>query len=160
MSASKKISYRNLPQLLLKAREELLCNFRPILTSFGLTETQWRIIRTLSEQEQLEPREICEYCNILSPSLAGILARMEDMGLVIRTRFPDDQRRVQVKLTERSEQLVSEIAPLIEEQYHYIEDAFGLELIQQLYAVIDKVINAERKPIKRVKLKNATTEPK
>lgn len=158
MTASRKISYRNLPQLLMKAREELLCNFRPVLNHFGLTETQWRIIRCLSEREQLEPREICEICHILSPSLAGILARMEDMGLIQRSRFPDDQRRVMVRLTAHSENLVNEIAPLVEEQYHYIEEVFGKELIKQLYEVIDKLISGEHKPIKRVSLPPAKTK--
>jgi len=149
---SRKLAYRNLPQLFLKAREELLCHFRPIISHFGLTEQQWRILRTLSEMEQLEPREICELCHILSPSMTGVLSRMEEMGLVTRTRVPEDQRRVIVRLTRKSEQLVSELGPLIEAQYRVIEQAFGPELIQQLYEVMDKVIVAERGPIPRVAL--------
>ena len=149
---SRKLAYRNLPQLFLKAREELLCHFRPIITHFGLTEQQWRILRTLSEMEQLEPREICELCHILSPSMTGVLSRMEDMGLVTRERMPEDQRRVIVRLTPKSEQLVSELGPLIVEQYKIIEKAFGPELIHQLYEVMDKVIAAERGPIPRIAL--------
>ena len=68
----RKLAYRNLPQLFLRAREELLCHFRPIITHFGLTEQQWRILRTVNETGQLEPREICEICQILSPSLTGV----------------------------------------------------------------------------------------
>ena len=86
---SKRLAYRNLPHLFLKAREELLCHFRPIITHFGLTEQQWRILRTLDEKEQLEPREICELCHILSPSLTGVLARMETIGLVTRLMKDD-----------------------------------------------------------------------
>lgn len=149
---SRKLAYRNLPQLFLKAREELLCHFRPIISHFGLTEQQWRILRTLSEMEQLEPREICELCHILSPSMTGVLSRMEEMGLVTRTRVPEDQRRVIVRLTRKSEKLVAELGPLIEAQYRVIEQAFGPELIQQLYEVMDKVIVAERGPIPRVTL--------
>ena len=149
---SRKLAYRNLPQLFLKAREELLCHFRPIISHFGLTEQQWRILRTLGEMEQLEPREICELCHILSPSMTGVLSRMEEMGLVTRTRMPEDQRRVIVRLTRKSEQLVAELGPLIEAQYRVIEQAFGPELIQQLYEVMDKVIFAERGPIQRVAL--------
>ncbi|WP_153130307.1 homoprotocatechuate degradation operon regulator HpaR [Dechloromonas hortensis] len=149
---SRKLAYRNLPQLFLKAREELLCHFRPIISHFGLTEQQWRILRTLSEMEQLEPREICELCHILSPSMTGVLSRMEEMGLVTRTRVPEDQRRVIVRLTRKSEQLVSELGPLIEAQYRVIEQAFGPELIRQLYEVMDKVIVAERGPIQRIAL--------
>ena len=149
---SRKLAYRNLPQLFLKAREELLCHFRPIISHFGLTEQQWRILRTLSEMEQLEPREICEICHILSPSMTGVLSRMEEMNLVTRERMPEDQRRVIVRLTPKSEQLVSELGPLIVEQYKVIEQAFGPELIQELYEVMDKVIAAERGPISRVAL--------
>lgn len=149
---SRKLAYRNLPQLFLKAREELLCHFRPIISHFGLTEQQWRILRTLSEMEQLEPREICEICHILSPSMTGVLSRMEEMNLVTRERMPEDQRRVLVRLTPKSEQLVSELGPLIVEQYKIIEQAFGPELIKELYEVMDRVIVAERGPIPRIEL--------
>lgn len=149
---SRKLAYRNLPQLFLKAREELLCHFRPIISHFGLTEQQWRILRTLSEMEQLEPREICEICHILSPSMTGVLSRMEEMNLVTRERMPEDQRRVIVRLTPKSEQLVSELGPLIVDQYKIIEQAFGPDLIKELYEVLDRVIAAERGPISRVKL--------
>lgn len=149
---SRKLAYRNLPQLFLRAREELLCHFRPIISHFGLTEQQWRILRALSEHEQLEPREICEICHILSPSLAGVLARMEEMGLVTRTRMAEDQRRVSVRLTAKSEALVAELGPLVEAQYRIIEEAFGPELIGELYKIMDRVIAVGASPIKRVEL--------
>jgi homoprotocatechuate degradation regulator HpaR len=149
---SRKLPYRNLPQLFLKAREELLCHFRPLISHFGLTEQQWRILRTLREMEQLEPREICEICHILSPSMTGVLSRMEEMNLVTRERMPEDQRRVIVRLTPKSEQLVAELGPLIVEQYKVIEQAFGPDLIKELYEVMDRVIAAERGPISRVTL--------
>jgi homoprotocatechuate degradation regulator HpaR len=147
-----KLAYRNLPQLFLRAREELLCHFRPIITHFGLTEQQWRILRAISEYDQLEPREICEICQILSPSLTGVLSRMEDVGLITRTRMEEDQRRVIVRITPKAEKLVAELGPLIVEQYKIIENAFGSELIAELYTVMDKVIAAEKTPIPRVKL--------
>ena len=149
---SKKLAYRNLPQLFLKAREELLCHFRPIISHFGLTEQQWRILRTLDEKGQLEPREICELCHILSPSLAGVLSRMETVGLVARARMPGDQRRVIVRLTPKSERLVAELGPLIVAQYQIIEQALGPELIKQLYTVMDQLIAVERGPIARIAL--------
>ncbi len=140
----RRISYRNLPQLFLKAREELLGHFRPIINHFGLTEQQWRILRTLSEHEQLEPREICEICHILSPSLAGVLARMDDLGVVIRSRMPEDQRRVLVRLSPKGEAIVAQMAPLVQAQYRLLEDALGKELIQEVYQVVDKLLIAQQ----------------
>jgi len=84
--------------------------------------------------------------------MTGVLSRMEEMGLVSRTRMPEDQRRVIVRLTPKSEQLVSELGPLIVEQYKIIEQAFGPELIKELYEVMDQVIAAERGPIPRIPL--------
>jgi hypothetical protein len=50
--------HRNLPLLLLQAREGVIAHFRPILHAHGLTEQQWRIVRALLDQGPLEPRQI------------------------------------------------------------------------------------------------------
>ncbi len=149
----RKFAYRNLPHLFLKGREKMLCHFRPILTHFGLTEQQWRIMRAVSEVDQLEQHEICDVCQILSPSLAGVLARMENLGLVIRTRIPEDRRRVIIRLTPEAEKLVVEITPLINRQYKIIEQALGTELLQEVYDLMDKLVAAaDNTVIRPVKL--------
>ena len=149
---NRKLSYRNLPQLILKAREKLLSHFRPIISHFGLTEQQWRILRTLGEMKHLEPRQICEHCHILSPSLAGVLSRMEEIDLVTRTRFESDQRRVTVRLTVKGERLVAELGPLIMAQYKVIEEVFGSDLIEELFDVMDRVMEVDDAAIASVPL--------
>ncbi|HCY61593.1 MAG TPA: homoprotocatechuate degradation operon regulator HpaR [Oxalobacteraceae bacterium] len=138
-----RITYRNLPQLLLKARDRLMSNFRPTLNRFGVTEQQWRILRALDEYEQLEPREICEMCQILSPSMAGVLARMEDLGLIRRNRLPEDQRRVMVRLADKGDKLIAEIAPLIDARYHEMEQAFGKKVFDDLFKALENFIDAD-----------------
>jgi homoprotocatechuate degradation regulator HpaR len=149
---SKKNEYRNLPNLLLKAREVVLSQFRPIIAHFGLTEQQWRILRTLSEMGQINQRELSEVCQILGPSLTGVLSRMDDMGLVSRERLQDDQRRVAVCLSARGEKLVAALSPLIFQQYRNLEKAFGRELITEVYAVMDKFLGADPGPLQLVEL--------
>src|SRR5205807_1339178 len=73
-----RLHHRNLPLLLLQARERVISHFRPILNANGVTEQQWRIVRVLYEQPSLEPREIVELCRISSPSMAGVLAARAD----------------------------------------------------------------------------------
>ncbi len=138
-----RITYRNLPQLLLKARDRLMSNFRPTLNHYGVTEQQWRILRALDEYGQLEPREICEMCQILSPSMAGVLARMEEIGLISRNRMPDDQRRVMVRLATKGDALINEIAPLIDARYHEMEAAFGKGVFDNLFAALETFIEAD-----------------
>lgn len=146
------ITYPNLPQRMLKARDGLMAHFRPILNHFGLTEQQWRILRVLDEVGQLEPREICDMCHISSPSMAGILTRMENAGLIERNGIEGDQRRVIVQLTPKGTMLLGKIGPLIDLQYSYLEQACGKQIFVDLFAVLDKFIELKDQPIKQVDL--------
>lgn len=134
------LRHRNLPQLMLQAREALMAQFRPILNENGVTEQQWRIIRALLTHGPLEPRQLCELCQISSPSIVGVLLRMEEAGFVDRERMADDQRRVRVSATARSRQLGRRMIPAIEERYASIEKQVGVETLRQAYDVLDALL--------------------
>ena len=138
-AAKSNLVHRNLPLLLLQARERMLGRFRPILNAHGLTEQQWRIVRALLDAP-LEPREIGEVCRISSPSLAGVLSRMDDLGLVARRRLDHDQRRLLVSLTAKSRGLALRMAPHIEATYAAIEAELGAEFIGRLYGALDELL--------------------
>ncbi|MEB0138070.1 MULTISPECIES: homoprotocatechuate degradation operon regulator HpaR [unclassified Undibacterium] len=147
-----KIAKRNLPQLFLKARAQLMAHFRPILAKFGLTDQQWRILRVLDEHGRLESRELCELCQISSPSMAGVLKRMEESALICRGSFSGDQRRLVITLAPQGDALMAEIAPLIEQQYAYIEQSFGTDQIEQLLSVLEAFCQADENSVPRVLL--------
>lgn len=132
--------HRNLPLLLLQARERVIGRFRPLLNANGITEQQWRIVRALLETGPLEPREIVAVCGISSPSLAGVLARMEELGFVTRERLDHDQRRLRVSLTAKSRTLAARMAPQVEAAYAELEGLVGTPLLQRLYAVLDELV--------------------
>ena len=125
---------------LLQAREAAMSYFRPIVKRHNLTEQQWRIVRALLERGPLEPRQIGEVCRLSSPSLAGVLARMDDLGLVKRERLAHDQRRVKVSPTERARALAATLAPQIEAVYEAIEAHIGRDFIERFYATLDELI--------------------
>lgn len=132
--------YRNLPLLLLKAREHFMTHFRPILNANGITEQQWRIMQALDELGDLEPRRLCEQCCILSPSMAGILKRMEEMELISKLPM-QDQRRIRITLTPKAQQIFSVVQQQVNAEYVAIEKDLDKETVQSLYAVLDKVID-------------------
>jgi len=135
-----KLKHRNLPLLLLQAREHVIAHFRPILNEHGITEQQWRIVRVLLDSDALEPKEIGALCNISSPSMAGVLARMEDLGFITRKRLDHDQRRLRVSLTARSRALAARMAPQIDSTYRHIERLIGNEFCEHFYRVLDELI--------------------
>ena len=136
------LRHRNLPLLLLQAREHVIARFRPILNANGITEQQWRIVRALIDTGPLEPREIGELCRISSPSLAGVLSRMEELGYIKRKRLDHDQRRLRVSLTPRSRALAARMAPRIEATYREIEAVIGVEFSARFYRALDELIGA------------------
>ena len=137
---TKSLKHRNLPLLLLQAREEVFSRFRPILNDAGVTEQQWRVIRALLEHGPMEPREICNICCLSSPSLAGILARMDELGLVMRERFQNDQRRVLVSVSTKGADLASQLAPRIEATYKELETVIGQTFARDLYRTLDLLL--------------------
>ena len=135
-----RLHHRNLPLLLLQARERVLSHFRPILNANGVTEQQWRIVRALYQHSSLEPREIVELCRISSPSMAGVLSRMEELGLVARRRVRRDQRRVLVSLTAKARAMADRMAPQIDATYRRIERKIGAQFNASFQQTLDQLL--------------------
>lgn len=142
--------HRNLPQLMLQSREALMAHFRPLLNRAGVTEQQWRIVRALLERGPLEPRQLCTLCQISSPSIVGVLQRMEESGLVARERMADDQRRVLVSATARSRALGRRMLPQIERRYAELERRVGEGTLRQAYEVLDALLAALGAPAAQI----------
>jgi homoprotocatechuate degradation regulator HpaR len=135
--------HRNLPRLLLQAREAVMTHYRPGLRSQGLSDQQWRVLRVLGEHGVVETGRVAREAYILGPSLTGVLARMERDGLIRRARDPEDQRRTVVQATSKGLELVASLSHSIEAHYARMERALGKEKLGQLYALLDELIALE-----------------
>lgn len=133
--------HRNLPRLLLQARESVMAHTRPGLREYGLSDQQWRVLRVLGEHGVLETGRVAREALILGPSLTGMLNRMARDGLIERTQDPADQRRMVVGLTVQGRKTVAKLAHLIEAHYALMEQSLGKQKLAQLYALLDEVIN-------------------
>jgi homoprotocatechuate degradation regulator HpaR len=123
-----------------------MAHFRPLLLEHGLTDQQWRIVRELAEQGPLEPRQLCEACSISSPSIVGVLIRLEEAGLVSRERMEGDQRRLVVTLKPKGRKIVQRLVPLIEERYAVLESALGTKSMQDVYDALDALLSRTPSP--------------
>ena len=133
--------HRNLPRLLLQARESVMAHTRPGLREYGLSDQQWRVLRVLGEHGVLETGRVAREALILGPSLTGMLNRMARNGLIERTQDPADQRRMVVGLTAQGRKTVAKLAHLIEAHYALMEQSLGKQKLAQLYALLDEVID-------------------
>jgi homoprotocatechuate degradation regulator HpaR len=136
-------THRNLPRLLLQAREAVMVHTRPSLREHGLSDQQWRVLRVLGEHGTVETGRVAREAYILGPSLTGVLARMERDGLVRRERDPHDQRRTVVEATAKGLRLVERLSGTVESHYRWLEKSWGKQKLAQLYALLDELIELE-----------------
>ncbi len=136
--------HRNLPRLLLQARESMMAHARPGLREHGLSDQQWRVLRVLGEHGEVETGRVAREAFILGPSLTGVLNRMERDGLIRRARDCTDQRRTVVEPTVRGKKAVAKLSHSIEAHYALLEKALGKRKLSQLYSLLDEVIELEQ----------------
>lgn len=139
--------HRNLPRLLLEAREAVMLHTRPSLREHGLSDQQWRVLRVLGEHAAepagLETGRVAREALLLGPSLTGVLTRMERDGLICRARCPQDARRTVVRATPAGLALVAALSQTIESHYQWMEAQLGKARLAQLYELLDGVIALE-----------------
>lgn len=139
--------HRNLPRLLLEAREAVMAHTRPSLREHGLSDQQWRVLRVLGEHAQeaagVETGRVAREAYLLGPSLTGVLARMERDGLITRERCPQDARRTVVRATVLGLDKVQALSLTIEAHYRWMAQHLGKDKLSQLYALLDEVIALE-----------------
>jgi hypothetical protein len=139
--------HRNLPRLLLQAREVVMAHTRPSLRHHGLSDQQWRVLRVLGEHaeeaEGIETVREAREAFLLGPSLTGVLARMERDGLITRARCPQDARRTEVRATEAGLAKVQALSQTIEAHYAWMEQQLGKAHLKALYELLDGVIALE-----------------
>lgn len=137
-------AHRNLPRLLLQAREAVMAHARPDLRARGLSDQQWRVLRVLSEHGTVETGRVAREAYILGPSLTGVLARMERDGLIRRERDPDDQRRTVVEATAKGRRMAEGLSATIETHYRWLDKALGKRNLAKLYELLDRLIALEQ----------------
>ena len=147
MTAKPSFAHRNLPRLLLEARESVMLHTRPSLREHGLSDQQWRVLRVLGEHADepggIETGRVANEAYLLGPSLTGVLARMERDGLIERQRCPQDARRTVVRATATGLAKVQALSRTIEAHYSWMEQQLGKARLTALYDLLDQVIELE-----------------
>lgn len=130
-------THRNLPHLLLGARETLMVHFRPHLAREGVSEQQWRVLRTLSQSPGIDATSLARECQVLSSSLTRMLRTLEQAELIARTYVAQDLRRQSISLTDKGRMVVERLSPHIEAVYQRLYDHIGSDVMDSLYAQVD-----------------------
>lgn len=130
---------RSLPMALLRAREIVMEEFRPMLARHDVTEQQWRVVRVLAEAGQLDATEVALRASILAPSLTRIIRNLEDRKLLKRKKDASDGRRVILEIAPQGAALIKKALPETVLAYERLELRFGAEKLTALLDLLDEV---------------------
>ncbi|WP_183822668.1 MarR family winged helix-turn-helix transcriptional regulator [Rhizobium sp. BK377] len=83
--------------------------YKPILDKVGLTYPQYLVMLVLWEKAELPVKTIGEQLDLDSGTLSPLLKRLEQNGLIKRTRDSRDERQVIVSLTPKGQAMRGEV---------------------------------------------------
>ena len=126
--------------LLMRAREAVMQRFRPHLREHDITEQQWRILRVLAEEKDVDMLALATRCSIQPPSLSRTIRLLVTRGLVRRCNHGIDQRRILVDLTPKGRQLFRTMSEESAKIYANLEEDIGHERLNEIYRILDDLI--------------------
>lgn len=116
---------------------------RTVLAPHELTWTGWVVLWVVWIQGERETRHVAAEAGISKATLTGVQGTLVARGLLLRRVHPDDGRRVLLSLTDRGQELMTELFPVFNaEESHVLADldeAGRLALARTLRAVVVRV---------------------
>jgi DNA-binding MarR family transcriptional regulator len=75
------------------------------ISEYGVTLTQYFLLRQLWEEDGQSQRELARQLDVPEPALATLLDALEEAGLVVRKRSTADRRRTHIHVTAKGRNL-------------------------------------------------------
>lgn len=91
---------------------------RLLLKRCGLTSPQLAALHAVGRLQPVTVGALARSIHLGHATVTGILTRMEDRGLVVRTRDTHDRRSVLVELTSEGNKIVEDAPPPLQEHFH------------------------------------------
>ena len=85
--------------------KEVVRMYKPFLDEIDLTYTQYIAMMVLWEKQQISVKELGEYLYLDSGTLTPLLKKLEQKGYLSRSRSKEDERVLDVVLTETGMEL-------------------------------------------------------
>ena len=112
-----------------------------LVTQTGLSIPQLICMRQLAKGGEMQTSHLAEAVNLSPPTVCGILNRLEKRGLVLRTRQPNDRRRVFVSLSESGQDTVNNAPPALHDSFLFKLRALPTEQRSAIRKTLTKLVS-------------------
>lgn len=101
--------HESLPYWVISTAHALEHQLNEELAPLGITFRQAEVLTLLAMNGTLSQREVAQRMGLEAPTLAGIVARMEAAGWIVRDSCPGDRRKKLLRPTARVEPIWSQV---------------------------------------------------
>lgn len=119
--------------------KELVRRYKPFLDKIDLTYTQYITMMVMWDKKNLTVKELGEYLYLDSGTLTPLLKALEKKGFVTRARSKEDERVLNVTITEKGMALQDEAIDVPVQIGSCVQ--LEPEEAKQLYTLLYKVLN-------------------
>ena len=113
---------------------------RRLIAQSGLSGPQLVCLRALERSGSMQTHHLADAVHLSAATVCGILNRLEQRGLVARTRQSADRRRVVVSLTEAGEDTVNNAPPALHDNFLQKLRALPLEDRKAMQATLTTIV--------------------
>lgn len=125
------------------ASKEIVRQYKPFLDKLDMTYTQYITMMVMWEHKELTVKELGQYLYLDSGTLTPLLKTMEKKGWVERNRSKEDERVLNVSITESGEKLKELAADAPEQMADCVK--LNPEEAMQLYKILYKILENLKK---------------
>jgi DNA-binding MarR family transcriptional regulator len=124
---------------LLRTNDQYLIRFSRLFRPYGLTPSQYNILRILrGEGTPLPILEIANRTITVVPGITGLIDRLEKEGFVARQRCPKDRRVIYVALTDKGHKTLAELDEPLEELHEKLIGHLTKAELKELIRLLER----------------------
>ena len=124
---------------ILRTNDQFQNRFGRLLREFGMTSSQYNVLRILRGEGQPMPcLEIASRMIQVVPAMTGLLDRLEKQGLVGRERCTEDRRIVYVTLTDKASRLLGSMDERVMNEHRALIGHLSRAELKELSRLLEK----------------------
>lgn len=125
---------------LVRTNDQLQIRFTRLFREFGLTPSQYNVLRILrGEGQPLPILEVASRTVTVVPGITGLIDRLEEAELVARQRCLEDRRVVYVSLTDKAVKLLATIDQPLLDMHQQLMAGLSQSELRTLSQLLEKV---------------------
>lgn len=129
-----------LAYLLAQASSRISHEFHREVNAAGLSVTEWRVLASLAGSEGESIGVLSLLALTKQPTLSKVVQRMENEGLVARTRVRADRRQTVVRLTPKGMRLTEALRERAQRHQDAVLEPFGADNARMLLAMLRELL--------------------